>query len=334
MTQLFGAVPRHWLQYLAAASDAVILKMAADQVQLWVRCDGISAEFASGKVSQLSSMLREKQEMPRLALLELGPEYGLCKRLTLPHATRRDLDATLGFEIARETPFEQSEVYWTYRVATPDPENLTFDVDLVVIPRRIVDPLLKIASGAGLNISALQVDLGGSSPALIWIDVSPGVSLISPQPGLRPFALAAAALAVATVVMPFALQQLHIYLADRTIEQLEPQARQAAALKLAAGRRLAAIQFFGRSHGANGSALSTLAAVTSALPNDTYLNALSIHDGKLTLLGSSEAAGHLIGALSSSPAFRNPSFDSAVVEGEDDQEKFTISANLTQAGVP
>ena len=334
VTQLVSVVPKRWLQSFAAASDAVVVKIVADRVHIRMRRDGAFSDVGTGRISELRALISGKPGMPRLELLQLGLDQGLRKTLTLPESVRRDLDATLGFEIARETPFEQGEVYWNYRISSVDPANRKIEVELVVVPRRSVDPLLQITSQAGLKISALEIDLGGPTPALIWIETSQNTSWISPRRKLVPLAATAGALAIAVIVLPFALQELNLFLANRSIEAIGPQARQAAALKLAANQRLAAVQFFGRSHGANGSALSTLAAVTAALPNDTYLSSLSLHDGKLTLVGSSEAAGHVIGSLAVSPALRDPVFDSPVVEGEDDQEKFTVSASLVQAGAP
>ena len=53
------------------------------------------------------------------------------------------------------------------------------------------------------------------------------------------------------------------------------------------------------------------------------------------MAGSSEAAAKLIGSLAASPAFRDPVFDSAVLQDEgDDTEKFTISAKLAAVGAP
>jgi len=334
VTQLVSFVPKRWLQSLAVASDAVVVSIVADRVHIWMRRDGVATDARSGQIADLQILLSSQPDIPRLALLQLKRDQGLRKTLILPKTLRRDLDATLGFEIARETPFEQTEVYWTYRISSFDASSDKIEVELVVVPRQSIDPLLQIASQAGLKISALEIDLGGPTPALIWIDTSQTTSWISPQRKLVPLAATAGALVIAVIVLPFALQELHLFFANRSIEAFGPQARQAAALKLAANHRLAAVQFFGRSHGANGSALSTLAAVTAALPNDTYLSSLSLHDGKLTLVGSSEAAGHVIGSLTVSSAFRDPVFDSPVVEGDDDQEKFTVSANLVQAGAP
>jgi hypothetical protein len=68
------------------------------------------------------------------------------------------------------------------------------------------------------------------------------------------------------------------------------------------------------------------------LPDDTFLTGLSIHRGQVTMAGSSEVAANLIKAVTKSSEFRDPVFESAVVENPDtDLENFTISTKLVDA---
>jgi general secretion pathway protein L len=86
-------------------------------------------------------------------------------------------------------------------------------------------------------------------------------------------------------------------------------------------------------HDRNGSAIATLAAATKSLPDETYLTALSLKAGRLTMSGLSPSAAQLIGLLARTPAFREPAFDAPVVESESTGlEAFTITVNV--AGRP
>jgi general secretion pathway protein L len=146
-------------------------------------------------------------------------------------------------------------------------------------------------------------------------------------------ALAALALLLTAIVTPFAVQQLRLYLADRAISAARQPAREAAVLRRTITERVAAMQYFGRR--TSGGALATLAAVTSALPDDSFLTALSLHGHGLAMAGSSEQAAKLIAALSRSAAIRAPNFDSSIVaESGGELESFTISAALVSAGAP
>src|SRR5205823_11063156 len=57
-----------------------------------------------------------------------------------------------------------------------------------------------------------------------------------------------------------------------------------------------------------GRLLATLAALTRALPDDTYLTEVTMQQRKVTLSGRSAAAARLIGALSAGEGVRNVAF--------------------------
>jgi general secretion pathway protein L len=327
--QLAELVPSRLMHMLAEAGDATILDVAGDRFMLSTRRKGMIAE---GALTDLGSVL--VPDLPQLKLLRVQTDQVLRKELSLPAATRRDLANVLGFEIDRETPFEQGEVYWNYRTRTGAVKG-RLDIDLVVVPRRAGDALVDAARDAGFAPTALEVPEEGRRSILLWLEApNPLRYYRLPLKTKLPMA-AVYGMAAALVLLPFAVQQARLFLADRTITEYQSQARAASALNQAANRRVAALAFMNGSHLGEGRALDILVAATKALPDDSYLTSFSVHEGQVTMAGSSEAAAKLIGALAASPAFRDPVFDAAVLEGDgDDQEKFTISAKLTGANVP
>ncbi len=247
----------------------------------------------------------------------------------MPNAARRDLKSLLGFEIDRETPFEQSEVYWNYVADAPDKARGKFDVDLVVVPRALADAAVAAARKAGFYPAALEIEVEPGRPVLIWIAPQRQVHKILSYRKLGPLAAVTGGLAAAFVILSFVGQQWDLYIANQTIAELQSQAHEASALRSAANHRLAAVSFFSRTGGANGSALGILAAATRALPDNTYLTSFAVHDGHVTISGFSDSAASLIGLLEKSPSFREPVFDSPLTQTEgSNQEKFTISMGL------
>jgi general secretion pathway protein L len=78
---------------------------------------------------------------------------------------------------------------------------------------------------------------------------------------------------------------------------------------------------------AAGDPLAALAALTAALPDDTYLTELQQQGHKVTFGGRSAAASRLIGAIAKSSELRNPVFVAPVTRVEaTHQEVFSISA--------
>ncbi len=75
--------------------------------------------------------------------------------------------------------------------------------------------------------------------------------------------------------------------------------------------------------------MQALAAVTDALPDDTWVTDLTLHQRQVTLAGQSHEAVRLIGRLSSETALRNPAFTAPVTCSETGRgDLFSVSAEL------
>ncbi len=329
--ELAALLPAQLRQAATRKLDAVIVAMDGDRLAVCVRRNETLMSVDSGDASGVAEVLNAIADRPPLLLLRVPKKQLLCKKLSLPFAAQRDLSSALSLAIDRETPFECSEVYWGYRILNADKKAGLVDIELVLVPRRSLEPAMRAIREAGMKISALDMDAPGVSD--IWIDgIDPG-SLARSQHRLAPLALSALALLLTAIVTPFAVQQLRLYLADRAISAAQRPAQEAAVLRRTITERVAAMQYFGRRSG--GSALATLAAVTRALPDNSFLTALSLHGNRLAMTGSSEEAAKLIAALSRSAAIRAPNFDSSIVtESDGGLESFTISAALESAGAP
>lgn len=331
LSELAALLPAQLRQAVTCKLDAVIVAMEGDRLAVSVRRNEISVLIGCGDASGVAEILNAIADRPPLLLLRTPKSQLLCKKLALPFAAQNDLPSVLSLAIDRESPFECSEVYWGYRVLNADKTAGLVDIELVLVPRQRLEPAMDAIRDAGMKVSALDMDTPGVP--YIWIDGIDPKSLARSQRRSAPLALAALALLLAAIVTPFAVQQLRLYLADRAISAAQRPAQEAAALRRTITERVAAMQYFGRQSG--GSALATLAAVTRALPDDSFLTALSLHGDKLTMSGSSEEAAKLIAALSRSVAIRAPNFDSSIVaESDGGLESFTISATLVSAGAP
>jgi general secretion pathway protein L len=327
--QLAELVPTSWLNLFAKSTDAAILEIRGETFSLWVRQDGKDYQLAKGPLSSLKAIITSVANLPQLLLLRIPVEQALGKQLSLPSAARRDLKSLLGFEISRETPFEQSEVYWNYEITGQDRERAKLEVELVIVPRPLADEAMATAGAAGFDAAALEVESRPGQPLLIWVGAQRPMRQVLPYRKLFPLAAVTGGLAAAFIILSFVGQQWSLFIADQTIARLQSQAREASDLRQAANHRLAAIGFLGKG---TGGALSILAAATHALPDDTYLTSIGAHDGRVTLAGYSQSAASLIGLLEKSPSFREPAFDSPLTQDQDsDEEKFTLSMSLAPA---
>src|SRR5262249_51268728 len=156
---------------------------------------------------------------------------------------------------------------WNYAVIAQDKERAKLEVELVIVPRPLAESAIAVARAAGFEPAALEVQDIPGQPLLIWIAAQRPVRQILPYRKLAPLAAVTFGLAAAFIILSFVGQQWSLFIANQTITRLQSEAREASDLRQAANHRLAAIGFLGK--GTGGAALSTLAAATRALPDDT-----------------------------------------------------------------
>ena len=77
--------------------------------------------------------------------------------------------------------------------------------------------------------------------------------------------------------------------------------------------------------------MQILAALTAALPDDTWLSDLTLKDGSLSVDGQSGNAAGLISLLAAVPALKDPSFTAPVTRTSDNKaDLFSLRAETAQ----
>jgi general secretion pathway protein L len=253
---------------------------------------------------------------PHLATaLRLPPGTVLRRDVRLPAAAERDLVRVLGFEMDRLTPFSPDEIFWGVGGVRRDAPG-AIRLNLLITLRAPLENLLAALARGKLRPGYVE-DEGGR------IALSPGLA-----PRKKRFYAAlyglCAVLALACVAIPVIRQQNALDAAQARIDALSPAAHEAMRLRqrlsiAASGQAaVAAAQ-------AHGDALGTLAALTSALPDGTYLTDFTLKSGELTFDGESSNAAQLISLLAAAPNFQNPGFAAPVTRSiNGDTDLFSI----------
>jgi general secretion pathway protein L len=253
------------------------------------------------------------------AALRLPEGMVLHREVNLPLAAERDLTAVLGFEMDRLTPFQPDEIFWSIAGLRREPGR-GLAMTLLITLRAPLERLLERLAASGLRPAYVEAPEGR-------IALSPqsrfaGRNLQSGLLGLS------AVLALACLAIPPLRQQLALDTVQAQIAALQPAAREALAL-----RRQLDIADSGESAIAaaqrSGDALQTIAALTAALPDGTYLTDLTLKSGGLTFDGSSTNAARLIAILAGVPGFNDPRFVAPVTRAIDGQaDLFSIRLTL------
>src|SRR5262249_21734621 len=156
--------------------------------------------------------------------------------------------------------------------------------------------VVKTLREAGLKPAGIELDAGsGAVPFISLENGKKAGDWARTQRPLMPLAAAAGALALIAAGTPFIAQQWQLASVDAALGALSATARDAAALRQSTDRLASTAAFLDQERARNGSALAAFAALTQALPDETYLNGATLRDGKLTFTGLSPSAAQLLG---------------------------------------
>ncbi len=335
--QLLDLLPLGIARAISRRADAVILDLDGETAKLLVRRGGAVALMRQSKADEggfreLSQALATVEDLPRSVILRLPSASVLHKAVSLPLAAKRNLQTVLGFEMDRETPFARDEVYWNFVVGRDDKTSGRVRVDLFIVPRAIAEPVVDSLRAAGIAIDGVEIGEQNRGGAVIRLAAARRWEWLTGDRSLLGLTAGAAVLFLLAILTPFIRQELALSAANSTIAALSSQADAAGSLRQSIDQTSGAAGVIGRERVHTGNLLGTLAAVTKLLPDDSHLTALTLREGHLTITGVSPSAAHLIDVLAKSSAFRDPTFESPVVQSDKGHlETFTISATL--AGV-
>ena len=313
--------------------DAVVVRARGDlSVEVSLRRRGArqvvgAARLDDGGLPQFRALAGRLRTAGRV-VLELPASLLLEQQASLPLAAETALGQVLRHEMDRLTPFRAEDVFWSWAIAGRDTANGRLLVRLSIVLKAAVAPLVQGLARAGLAPTVLEIPAADGVLRRVGL-APPGAEGTRHPRAVRIGAWACAAFAVAAVVVPVVQQQWVLSKVDDQVAALQPRVALVEGLR----RRLAASSnasdLFAAESARSGNALLALAAVTHALPDDTYLTEFALRDRKLTLTGRSEAAVRLIGVLASQSGLANPAFAAPVFRTIGDHgDQFTISADL------
>jgi general secretion pathway protein L len=266
----------------------------------------------------------------RSVRVRLPESYLLERSLLLPLVADRDLAAVLSHEIDRITPFRADEIFWQFAVAQRDRAKGQMTIRLSLVPKAPWATLLTALAASGVPATTIELPQSGRR-----IDVDRNLSRREQWARHRQWGVAGlfGVMAVLAIIVPFVTQALALHAVSQQIASLRPDVAKADTLRRQITNGTTGIDAIAAEEARTGDVLAVLAAVTDALPDDTYLTSLSLRQGHLSLSGQSTAAAQLIGTLSGQHLLRNAAFDAPITRS--DQAKldlFSIRADLVGSG--
>ncbi|MBK1662694.1 hypothetical protein, partial [Paracraurococcus ruber] len=112
-----------------------------------VACRRRGAWQAEAPLEEAAHRLRAEPTL----LLAVPEGWVLRRRLRLPEAAEARLAAVLDFELEQHMPFAAAETAWSARIARRLPEEQRIEVEVAILPLRLVAPAAARLRTAGLR---------------------------------------------------------------------------------------------------------------------------------------------------------------------------------------
>lgn len=335
--ELAALLPPRWRAALAGGAGWHLLQQAdgdwclrrAGQPEPLARWSD-SLDAAAQQAALAAAWRATDPEDRRLALL-LPADAVLRRVLQLPLAARGKLRQVAGYEMDRQTPFSLAQVHYTVRELAQPAAAGRCAVELLVVRRDTLAPLLARLKALGIVVDAVDLAQG---------DGRLGVDLLPPEqaprhthPRLRlNLALAAACVLLSLLAMGGWLRNRESALAQMQaqVEAMRGDAQQVAALRKQLQDDAGAAGFLVRRKAQRATVLAVLLDLTKRLPASAWLERFSLDDnGQIGFQGQSPQAAKLLDLLKGSPLIDNANFQGSIQpDPTSGKERFFMVAQL------
>jgi general secretion pathway protein L len=265
-------------------------------------------------------------------ILCIAESRALTRALTLPAAAEENLRLVLSFEMDRQTPFKTDQVYFDSRLISRDPASRSLRVELVALPRNLLDSQLAAVSGGSIEFDAVDVrNAGESGGGRRGINLLPLERRARRRDMRLPVNLGLLALAVILLVFNMSKSLDNRAIAVETMQaevaKAELAARQVLELKKTLEDSVSGANFLAEKKRNGPLVIALLDDLARRLNDYTYLERLSIENNQIQIQGQSKEAASLISVLSDSPFLANPKLEGQIQpDPRTGKDRFTISA--------
>jgi len=233
----------------------------------------------------------------------------LHTHVVMPLAAEANIRQALAYEMDRHTPFSVEEVFYGLHNPSRDREAGQIRFELYVTPREAVEAQIEQLKKLGLPPSGVDVAAPDGPLGINLLPEALRYHIVNKQVRMN-WAIGA----VAVVLMMFVMAQ-SLWLREHQLEIINDAIDSVRAEALAVQQIRKQIDDARESAGflqsrkvENGYKVEMLAELSKILPEDTYLDRLSMHAGSTQMQGKSGKAQSLIELINDSPYFDNASF--------------------------
>jgi len=337
--ELGNALPERLRAQLQYARRRLLIQDYEDEISISVE-DGVAVQsldtFSRGGDTQLQQQqvreLLQQHELTQVSRDLLLPEDQVLRiKSVLPLATESNLRQALSYEMDKHTPFQAAEVFFTCRVLQRDREANHLHFELFVTPREPVEKMIERLKPLGLAPTGVDIMMDEGLGGINLLPEGLQARVVNERTRVN-WLVAGAAVLLLVFVMAQSLwlRQHQVNEVTRAIEDVRAEAQSVQQIRKQIEDAGEAASFLQVRKADNGYKVAMLAELTRVLPDDTYLDRLSLHAQNLQIQGKSNNAQKLIELINDSGFFNAASFRGPTrADNRSDKEIFDLNANTT-----
>jgi general secretion pathway protein L len=337
LDELRDAMPARWRAQMQYARRKLLMQVDGGEVVLSIgdadavqSLDTISTDAGARLQQQRVRDLLQQHELTEVSRdLLLAEDVVLHTSVTMPLAAEANLRQALAYEMDRHTPFKAEEVFYNWFNLRRDREAGQLHFELYVTPREPVEAQVELLQRLGLAPTGVDV---ATAEGTLGINLLPDElrhRIIHQQVRVN-WAIGAVALFLLVFVMAQSLwlREHQLEAINEAIDDVRAEALVVQQIRKQIDDASEAAGFLENRKIQNGYKLEVLAELTRILPDDTYLDRLSMHAENVQMQGKSENAQALIELMNNSSLFENASFRGPTrLDNRSGKEIFDLSAN-------
>lgn len=326
-------LPARWQVALGVADARLLLATQADGIEVLYAREGCVRPLAllpahAGPELLGSSVPAREARLPRFALLPANA--ALRRSLRLPAAAEGRLHDVLRFEIDRQTPFSAEQVHFDERLLGRCADG-QLEVELVVVPRPALETLLSPDEAWRDQLDGVDVAAADGTP--LGVNLLPAAQRRKWRDPMRRLdRLLVLAALVLLVLAAWQWLDNRRKAATQLAAQVEASAIRARAVSAQRQQLQDLVDghaFFAQQRARQATATEVINELSRRLDDDTWLEKLSIDNGRMQLIGLSGSASSLVSRLEGAALWKTPSLTGVLQAGDGSaRERFTLIAEL------
>jgi general secretion pathway protein L len=218
--------------------------------------------------------------------LLLSEDVVLKTEVVMPLATEVNLRQALAYEMDRHTPFQAEDVFYQWRILSRDRDAGQLHIDLYVTPRGPVLAHIELLKRLGLAPTGVDVATDDGPLGINLLPLDLRYHLVRQQVRVNWMIGAATGLLLVFVMMQSLwLREHQIQEVQEAIDSVRAEALAVQQVRKQIDDATEAAGFLQARKIENGYKIKMLAELTRILPDDTFLDRLSLHDETAQMQG-------------------------------------------------